>query len=202
MILFFVKPKKCLQALFFLKYLFLPNVFKSKIDFFPDIYNLNHLDIFKNCFKSGFLISQESQIQYLLCFSPILSNVIQVENENLKLKSTLSSLPELIPSPLHSDINEGMNLLRQNCKDIQYQIRAFYLFKHLADTGDPEAAWRVAACYSVGCGVETNNQQVKIYSQIAIDYDIPEGYFWFWNFSSNYKLKEISYLKESSDRNL
>lgn len=115
--------------IYFFKYIFLPSVLKSKIELSPEIFNLNHLDLFKNCFKHGYLISQESQIQLLLCFPPILSNLVHIENENLKLQSILTSLPELILPPLHPDIIEGMNLLRQDWKNMRINSKPLICLK-------------------------------------------------------------------------
>jgi TPR repeat protein len=55
---------------------------------------------------------------------------------------------------------------------------AFILLKNLVDNHDPEAAWRVAACFHNGWGIEQSEEKSLSYSKIAMKCSIPDAYFW------------------------
>lgn len=144
-------------------------------------FNQMSFDIFtflNNSFKYSFLISNESNIPDLLKFNNFFIEHHQIEIETFSLNSELNSLPNVLPIHLHPSIIQGMKLLRKDCKNQHFQKRAFNLFKSLADKGDPEASWRVAACYFRGWGVKKNKETGKKYSEVAISWELAEGYLW------------------------
>jgi TPR repeat protein len=109
------------------------------------------------------------------------------------------SLPNA--SFLHPKLIQGMDLIRSNKHDFNTQAEALKLFKELADDYNPEACWRVAVFYLKGWSVPQDNFKSQFYSQIAIDCDIVEGFYWYGKTVYQYN-QDIPYIKEAADRNL
>lgn len=86
-----------------------------------------------------------------------------------------------------------MKLLKDNPKE------AFQLFKQAADDGDPEACWRLSACYNKGIGVSENWESSKFYADKAMKKNSPDGIFWFAS-SCTSRTEGFKYYKEAADK--
>jgi hypothetical protein len=60
---------------------------------------------------------------------------------------------------LHPLIKQGMNILIQNRRDKKKLEESFNLFQQCAEQfKDPQAFWRVSACYGIGIGTEIDDK--------------------------------------------
>lgn len=101
-----------------------------------------------------------------------------------------------------TSIKIGMELLRQNQEDDNFKKAAFVFFKMAADwKKDPEASWRVAACFQRGIGIEKDLQKALEYSKIAFDANLPDGIFWYTRCLNDQDDKSFRYLKLAAEQN-
>jgi hypothetical protein len=81
---------------------------------------------------------------------------------------------------LHSLIKQGMTLLIEKPKDKKKVEECFKLFLQRADQfNDPQAFWRVSACYARAIGTKEDKYKSFEYAFKAKEQGIIEGIFWF-----------------------
>jgi TPR repeat protein len=81
---------------------------------------------------------------------------------------------------LHSLIKQGMALLIQNRKDNKKIEESFNLFLQCSNQiKDPQAFWRVSACYGRGIGTKENKDKSFEYAFKAKEQGLIEGIFGF-----------------------
>jgi NIMA (never in mitosis gene a)-related kinase len=107
-----------------------------------------------------------------------------LQNENQRLKSVETEnekeIERLQKRYTHKFVDEGMELLRHKTLNEDAQSAAFFLFKIAADEDkDPEAIWRVAACYLIGIGIGKDQVKALEYSKIAFASNLTDGIFWY-----------------------
>jgi TPR repeat protein len=92
---------------------------------------------------------------------------------------------------LHPLIKEGTSLLISNRRDTKKLEECFKLFLQCADQfKDPQAYWRVSACFYDGIGTERDRAKSFEYALKAKEQGLIEGIFWlgvncYWK--KNYK---------------
>jgi TPR repeat protein len=189
-----------------LKYSYGGYVFKNLIDNLIDIIELDYMkpnlfDFLKNCFEFSYFVSNESNTREILFTSSFCKEYFQLEKENLQLQIELDLLPKIEKTSINPEFSRLANLFKQHRWDRSIRKQCFENLNDLAKKGDPEACWRVAACYNRGFGVRINQHKAKIFAEIAIAHDLPEGFFWLAHAHWNQNTKKNEYLKIASDLN-
>jgi TPR repeat protein len=94
-----------------------------------------------------------------------------------------------------------MKIFRENRSNKEKLKEAFQMLKEVADeTQDPEACWRVGACYCRGIGVEKNLQISLEYAKISMDKGSIDGVFWYGRILSDIHsgAKVLSYFQQAA----
>jgi TPR repeat protein len=93
----------------------------------------------------------------------------------MSIQFTVLSLTNLNPL-----ISQGMKILIHFREDKKKQKESFQFFLQCADQfQDPEAFWRLSACYYRGIGVKEDKNKSFEYAQKAKEKGSIEGTFWF-----------------------
>lgn len=100
---------------------------------------------------------------------------------------------------LSETVQKGMELLKNQSNNQNSEKLAAKLFQQVADDGDLEACWRIAACFCKGIGVDRNNQLGSFYAEKAMNEGLVDGIFWYGISCESYE-KAFPYLKESYEK--
>jgi hypothetical protein len=189
-----------------LKYSYGGYTFKTLLDKLIDMIELDYMkpnifDFLKNCFEFGYFVSNESNTRDILLLESFYKEHSQLEKENFQLQQEVDLVPKIEKIPINPEITRGMNLLKKQRYPGETKKQSFEIFNALAKEGDPEACWRVAACYDQGIGVQMNREKAKYFDENINAHDSPEGFFYFAQAHWNRKTKKYEYMKAVWDRN-